>query len=787
MTTTFSLNQNGWKIDPSFGSTSASELSYIRAGSGTVPANASFPAVQANSPYLVDSKGFAHVIFGTYSESTWTWLVPTISGSTFTFNITESTTIVYPFVFIDRVAYCIFALTKFDGTGGANAVDVTTLCVGTYQFLRINWQTDMQNTLLPSNGFPILINARAAEAIIDISRYMFDTNNNIGELSMNIGRTFDAIVAPAAEKACTIYVFESSFSPIYPVTLLATQRATTYTIASDDKAAYTLNNYIGVNNNDSMTVNNGSGTNTLTINDYAAQPSGFQAPTGTNLTYTPQTQTHFLLRQNGWKQAVFDGSGLSYAGTTQVKAVAKGTFPNNTSAESSHWLTSVAHSGFAVIFGTYDSSGSTWTWLTPTIMDDLFMFTVNASAADDTTVVYPFVVSRANDGEAVKVSCVQYYNGIHAANGKNTSAHLFVGTAQLTAAIVWKIRDTNTFLPADNQYVHIAYDGTTTSAIINITDYYESVPDNNITITITLSNINIRSINSQNYFTICVLLNESLQPTIIENIPIVVGYTFTTTDDSTITINNHVSFGANSFIQLIGNIVFNDYAMQPIGFAPTVEDDGAYNSYPQSVYTGPVQQIAHLQSVQRNLQTIFDRINTGLVDDESQHYVATGQFSDAVWEQFRSLASEVIGEGGGGSSSGLTEIKEYSVTVPNEADPANITVAAGDNDYVLYVAHGGTYYAVQGSSAGITVAGLSDGPDWSTSTGGVITFTTVGSSTKLFFNGVMQSIVTDWTTNELEDVSGKLGEKTVAWVGDAAVPFITFKSVQPSFILVPSS
>ena len=57
---------------------------------------------------------------------------------------------------------------------------------------------------------------------------------------------------------------------------------------------------------------------------------------------------------------------------------------------------------------------------------------------------------------------------------------------------------------------------------------------------------------------------------------------------------------------------------------------------------------------------------------------------------------------------GLTEFKEYSVTIPNEADPANITVTAGDNDYVLYVAHNGAYYAVQGSSAGIIVAGLSD-------------------------------------------------------------------------------
>lgn len=794
MATTFSLNQNGWKIDSFFGSTSTSALSYIRNTDTdrVVPASASFPGVQANSPYLVDPNGFVHVIFGTYDSGTsaWTWLEPTVDESTFTFSITGSDAVVYPFVFIDRVAYCTHALTNFDGSGGANTVAVNTLCAGTHQLGTINWQSAMTDSLLPPNGVPIIIDERESESesvIIDISRYVYQLSNS---LNVNIGAGFQEFKAPSIFSSCTIYVFEP-ISPPKPVTLLATQMVTTYTITSDDKVAYTLNNYIAVDNYGTMTVTNSSGANTLTINDYATQPSDFQAPSGTGITYTAKTQTHFLLRQNGWKQAIFDGSKLSYAGTTQVQAVSA--FPKDDSAESSHWFTSAAHPGFTIIFGTH--SDSSWTWLIPTIMDDLFMFSINSSAADDTMIVYPFVVSRANDGEAAKVSCVKYYNGIH--SGKGTSiAYPFVGTAQSATVSASDKLDINTFLPTSVQNIPIALDGTKAPVIINITDYYESDLDIYNVIHIMFAEqkdmTNGPNIDEDVLMNIYVLLDaSSLQPITIENIPNNAPYIRLTNGvtSSSITINNYVSFGANSFIEISNNTIFNDYAVQPIGFEPFVAPTAKYNYapiYPHTAAT-PVQQIAHLQSVQRNLQTIFDRLNAGLIDDESQHYVATGVFSAVVWEQFRSLASEVIGGGSSGSSSGLTEIKEYSVTIPNEADPANITVTINAVPYTLYIAHSGAYYAVQGSSAGITVAGLSDGPDWSTLTGDVVTFTTVGSSTKLFFNGVMQSIVTDWTTGELGDVSGNIGNKIVAWVGNKAVPFITFKNVQPSFILVPSS
>ena len=799
-TTSFSLDLNSWSYSALFGSTSTNPLTYTRTDSDIVPADILFPGVQTNSPYLVKSNNESiHIIFGTYDSGTsaWTWLVPTIAERAYTFSITRSDAVVYPFVFIDRVAYCTFALTKFDGSGGANAVTVTTLCAGTYQLGIINWQPTMKETLLPTNGIPVLIDASKTEAI-DVSLYkLFNVriNDPIDTLGVNIGQSFGTIVETSDNTSCNIYIFEPSESPP-SVTLLATQHVTTYTITSDDTAAYTLNNYIVVNNNNSMTVTNASLTNTLTINDYATQPSGFQAPSKTGVTYTPQTQTHFIIRQNGWKQTTFDGSRFSYAGTTQVSAVSA--FPNDSSVASSHWITSDTHPGFAIIFGTYDSSGSTWTWLTPTVMDDLFMFTVNASAADDTTVVYPFVVSRANDNESAKVSCVQYYNSIHAADGTHNEAYSFVGTAQLTTACKWDSGNVFSFLPTNDGYINIVLDATTTPVTIDITDYYNSVPDHyDFVISVMCFGQNDIQPNyglpsdSDYGFSIYIIMNESsLQPITIENIPNnAIMYMFNHGGNYTVTINNHVSFGANSFVQVPNNMVFNDYAVQPIGFAPFVGPTVKYNHasvYARTAAT-PVQQIAHMQSVQRNLQTIFDRVNVGLVEHDSQNYIATGAFSDAVWEQFRSLASEVIGDGGGGGSSGFTEIKGYSVTVPNGAAAANVTVEINNVQYTLYVAHGGAYYAVQGSSAGITVAGLSNGLDWSTLTGGVVAFTLVESSTKLFFNGVMQPIVTDWTTTELGNVSGNIGNKTVAWVGDKAVPFITFKNVQPSFILVPSS
>lgn len=504
--------------------------------------------------------------------------------------------------------------------------------------------------------------------------------------------------------------------------------------------------------------------------------------------------TTFTIKANGWAPSTtFDGSQIKYTRTTSdhVPASPEVDFPGPTDPNSP-WLTNENQPGVAIIFGKIvgESPDQSWQWLAPSVSGSNLTFTVSDTSGDDTTVVYVFTIGT-NHGQAVAYSPFAF-NNIATGGGQISDLKIYYGTYKL-GTIQWGYESSSGIVPLQYKFV---YD--TRTQPINIT-----IDNNPFIASSKLSSINSIHVSylyqtftdfSIDYRVSCdmyIIYSTNSYITSISYIDHTVSdYNLSTDGNHEQTLNSHIeSIGARIQITNTGLSTFtvNDF----IATNPPLMIDGpvVYNRAIEVIGNEPIPHVSSLQTVQTNLQTIYDRLGGAMVEAEgygiTRQYFAAGDFADRIWERF----NELINEGTVGTNiTAITDqlntvFRGYGINVPNDSsDAASITVQLDSKTYSLYIEHEGAYYAVMSSQSGITVDGVSGGATWETLTGGDIVI-----NGRLFYNNVSQPIIADWTTEELKEVGTAINIKTAVIVGGKKYPLITFKNISPSLIWINES
>lgn len=510
--------------------------------------------------------------------------------------------------------------------------------------------------------------------------------------------------------------------------------------------------------------------------------------------------TTLSLFKNGWATAPFDGSSV-YNTTT----IYDGPFPDTTGDGASQLY--LAKNGIYILFALYNASNSQYRFLEPTagqITDpnDAWLFdlgTVTASMR-----LCPFIFGTNNGQQSV--CCTFVIAGLNNTSGDATITSIFITNndpyASYQSAFAYNAESMRNLLPGDSIPFPYVLSNKTTLARGDFAAYEPTINGDNVALRIALGDsINISPTN--NTINVCFIMNTSdPQPVTIADL----GFnpssiTIISDGKAAYTFNTAVTLAENGTMTALNTgastLTINDYATQPSGFKAPSGAGVTYNAVPSAelprITADPLPSIANLQTVQRNLQTLYDQIGSTMVevrgdDTITRQYFATGDLADNVWTQMRDELTTIVGEGAAQpSSGGDTEIIDYSLILAKDSTTAPLQVAINESPYDVYIEYDNAYYIVQTANNAISgIASAPDGITWDTITGGTITVHDIGSSKpKLFFNSVLCSIITDWTTEELGNVSGNIGNKTVVSVGGTLQPLIVFKNVQPSLILIP--
>ena len=514
--------------------------------------------------------------------------------------------------------------------------------------------------------------------------------------------------------------------------------------------------------------------------------------------------TTLSLFKNGWAKAPFDGS--VFYNTT---AIYDGPFPDTTADGASQLY--LAKNGVYILFTLFDTSNNQYRFLEPiegqiTDTNDAWLFdlgTVNA-----TMQVCPFIFGTNNGQRAV---CNPFViTALENASGRDAFDRLFITNLdpyqreQITST--YNAEAMRNLLPSDTKSFPYVLTNKTTIARGDFAAYEPTINGDSVQLRIALSDsIELQQPVIDNAVDICFVLDASdPQPVTVTDL----GFNpsmmrITTGSAAAYTLNTAVTLAEKGTMYASPGdngvlLTINDYATQPSGVILPPNGLGVtYNSVPSAelprITADPLPRIANLQTVQRNLQTIYDQIGSAMVevrgdDTITRQYFATGDLADHVWAQMRNELTTIVGEGSAQpSSGGDTEIIAYSLSLAKDSTTKPLQVTIDEIEYDVYIEYDNAYYLVQ--TADNAISGIADAPDgitWDTITGGTITVHDIGSSKpKLFFNSVLYSIITDWTLDELKDASGNLEQKTVVSVGGTLQPLIVFKNVQPSLILVP--
>ena len=514
--------------------------------------------------------------------------------------------------------------------------------------------------------------------------------------------------------------------------------------------------------------------------------------------------TTLSLFKNGWAKAPFDGSGFI---NLMIRNIS--TFPDTTADGASQLY--LAKNGVYILFTLFDTSNNQYRFLEPTAgqittADDAWLFDLGTVTA--TMQVYPFIFGTNNGQQAV---CNPFaITDLNNVSGTNAFGRLFITNLdpfqreQVTSA--YNAEDMQDLLPSDSKPFPYVLTNKTTIARGDFAAYEPTLNWNTIKLRINLSDsIRLQQPVIDNAVDICFVLDASdPQPVTVADLGFNPSMMYITTGSAAAyTLNTAVTLAEKGIMAAsTGNngvlLTINDYATQPSGV--TLPPNGlgvAYNSVPSAelprITADPLPRIANLQTVQRNLQTLYDQIGSAMVevrgdDTITRQYFATGDLADRVWTQMRDELTTIVGEGAAQQSSGGdTEIIDYSLSLASDSTTTPLQVTIDTITYDVYIEYDNAYYLVQ--TADNAISGIADAPagiTWDTITGESITVHDIGSSKlKLFFNSVMCSITTDWTLEELKTVSRNLEQKTVVSVGGTLQPLIVFKNVQPSLILVP--
>ena len=498
--------------------------------------------------------------------------------------------------------------------------------------------------------------------------------------------------------------------------------------------------------------------------------------------------TTFTIKANGWAQSTtFDGSHITYT-RTQTDIVPESptvTFPGVT-AQNSPWLTNTNQPGVAIIFGKIVDSGDSaqsWQWLAPSVSDSNLIFTVSDTAGDDNTKVYVFTIGT-NHGQAVAFSPFVIF-GFGTADGSINGLKVYYGTHQY-GYVQWGPEPSTGILPTHYKFVYRATDQSMNIALNNDPFIDSSKISSSSSLIVSLHNRIFTGFNEYNdsiSYDINIIYSTNSYIVSISDIDTTINrYDISSDGGASIILNSYIQCGGVSIINSgQSSIIVNEcVTTNP---SPFIVGPVVYNRAINTIGEQPIPHVSSLQMVQNNLQTIYDRLGGAMVEAEgygiTRQYFAAGDFADRIWERFSTL----INEGNTPIINQLDTIyRSYVISVPGGTDAAAITITFNSKPHSLYIEHEGAYYAVKSSRNGITVDGVSDGATWETLTGGDIVI-----NGRLFYNNVSQPIVTDWTTNELNNVNSNIDYKTTVLVGGKKYPLITFKNISPSLIWINES
>ena len=513
--------------------------------------------------------------------------------------------------------------------------------------------------------------------------------------------------------------------------------------------------------------------------------------------------TTLSLFKNGWTTAPFNGSG--FINTT---AIYDGPFPDTTGNGASQLY--LTKNGIYILFALFDKSDSQYHFLEPTEgqiteAGDAWLFDFGTTASQVCVFIF-----GTNNGQQAVCNPIIIDGSSSTPSDDPTFERLFVKNLEQDESRAPSSKcdpeAMRNLLPGDSiQFPYVLYNKTTL-ARGDFAAYEPVINGDSVALRITLSKSVVLQTPAKNTIDICFVMDASdPKPVTIADLGFNPSSISITSDDAAeYTLNTAVTLAEKGtmFVSNSGTssntLTIVDYATQPSGFkAPSGITSVTYQSVPSEelprVTADPLPRIANLQTVQRNLQTLYDQIGSAMVevrgyDTITRQYFATGDIADRVWTQMREELTTIVGEGAAQpSSGGDTEIIDYSLSLASDSTITPLQVTIDTITYDVYIEYDNAYYLVQTADNAISgIASAPSGITWDTITGKSITVHDIGSSKlKLFFNSVLCTITTDWTLDELKAVSENIGNKTVVSVGGTLQPLIAFKNVQPSLILVP--
>ena len=535
--------------------------------------------------------------------------------------------------------------------------------------------------------------------------------------------------------------------------------------------------------------------------------------------------THSItIAKNGWTQIAFDGTKVSTPNQDTLPAdMWPGSLFNYPTASASPFLANPLFPNivFTFVFNSAEGGGG-WQQKAPTESGEnwTFSYTYQGSAG----YAYPLII----DAGTFVGTCPFpiNYDAIETDEDMNPffSSTLFLGDYELNRL----------FNDASGDVTNILPDGTKTLFPYVIDGRNSASSGDAITVDLSrflqtsvrdIVNVIFVAVNetkSGSYETVVnsnanrsiFIVNNTSKRIILSNVginPSKLTIDITDSTNDKLVIDNYVAIAQGGSVVINGastsnTVSINNHVQQPTGFTAPSGDgitwSNKYSSELDRIASTVLNRTGHVQSVQTNLQTIINQIESTMVNvtdinSVTHQYVAIGDIADTVWQRFRDVMADVftanvststatthnepatlelVGEDGLIDDSSRTITNDIVLTIPREDVSKNITAIISDKEYQLFVNDGHSYHPVMSSLSGIIVKESS----WDILTEGSVTFA-LG---KLCFNSVTQSICSEWTQDDLKHVDENIAKKTAVIIDGKAFPLISFTNVQPSFVLI---
>ena len=396
--------------------------------------------------------------------------------------------------------------------------------------------------------------------------------------------------------------------------------------------------------------------------------------------------TTLSLFKHGWEKAPFDGS--IFVNVTGIKDI---TFPDTTADGASQLY--LAKNGVYVLFLINSSADvSQYRFLEPIegqITDPDDAWTFNLGTVDETTQLYPLIFGTNNDEQVV---CCPFVITGSNVSGTATITRLFVtNDSSSPPTTLFNATSMQNLLPGDSTLFPYVLRNKTTIADGDF-GAYGRIPEGSNALRITLNkSVSIASV-ANNTIDVCFVMSTSdPQPVIVTDLGFNPSSITIASDGSAeYTINTAVTLAEKGTMSVsntgANTLTINDYATQPSGFQPPSGSGVTYNSVPSAelprVTADPLPRIANLQTVQRNLQTLYNQISSTLItvrnyDMNTGQYFATGELADHVWTQMRDELVMIVNEMNIPQPVlGDTEIIDYSLSLASDSTttPLQVTI-----------------------------------------------------------------------------------------------------------------